>query len=61
MPSTQRSVPSRERPTAVRTGLLLARELLLDPRRFWQLAALLVAGELALGLLIIRFVSCTYL
>jgi hypothetical protein len=61
MPPAQRRTlaPPSTRTTFAETGLRLIRELLFDPRRFWQLAALLVVGELALGLLIIRFVPCT--
>lgn len=58
MPPAQPLQPRQAMTTVVETGLRLVREFLLDPRRFWQLTALLVAGELALGLLIIRFVPC---
>lgn len=57
MPPAQPPVPST---FSAQNGVRLVRELLLDPRRFWQLAGLLLVGELALGLLIVRFVPCEW-
>lgn len=52
--------PVGKRPAAPPAQVLLdrIRWLLLDRRGFWPFAGLLFLGELVLGLLIIRFVSC---
>lgn len=58
-PNEMAPLPARRtRKTDNRLPLEWARSLLVEPRLFWRFASLMFVGELALGLLIVRFVPC---